>query len=205
MHVCVMGKYGLVVQKKEMTRMWVNDAFAPVTLLAVPSQEVVRYKTDEKDWYTALVVGVEKEISDKKKGMKVSYTQVTEFPVDTDFMQKYAAGAVLDGSVLEGIQMVAVEGSWKGKGFQGGMKRYHLKWGNKTRGSKFHRWIGSMGNRKPRRTQKGHPHAGRMGWERTVLKNRSIINTFTDNGQHFVAIKGSVPGAYNGLLKLYVS
>jgi len=49
------------------------------------------------------------------------------------------------------------------------MKRFHLKGGNKTRGSKFHRWIGSMGNRKPRRTQKWHPHAGRMWGEHVTL------------------------------------
>jgi ribosomal protein L3 len=56
-----MSTYGLVVQKKEMTRMWVNDKFASVTLLTVPTQEIVRYKTEEKDGYVAAVVGVGKK------------------------------------------------------------------------------------------------------------------------------------------------
>jgi large subunit ribosomal protein L3 len=55
-----------------------------------------------------------------------------------------------------------VRGVSKGKGFQGAMKRFNLSGGQKTHGSKFHRQIGSLGNRKPRRVQKGHPHAGRM-------------------------------------------
>lgn len=51
-----MSKFGLFAMKKEMTRLWVDGAYVPVTLLHVPDQEVVRYKTEEKDGYSALVL-----------------------------------------------------------------------------------------------------------------------------------------------------
>jgi ribosomal protein L3 len=51
-----MSKFGLFAMKKEMTRLWVDGAYVPVTLLQVPHQEVVRYKTEEKDGYSALVL-----------------------------------------------------------------------------------------------------------------------------------------------------
>jgi ribosomal protein L3 len=38
-----------VVKKQEMTRVWVDDKFVPVTIVKVMPQEIVRYKTDEKD------------------------------------------------------------------------------------------------------------------------------------------------------------
>lgn len=195
-----MTKYGLIVQKKEMTRVWVDDKLTPVTLVVIPQQEVVRYKTAEKDGYTAMVLGVEKQ----SKNDKVSYKKLVEFTVDEDFIQKHEAGSVLDVAVLDTVEQVTVQGIGRGKGFQGVMKRFHAKGGNKTRGSKFHRQVGSMGNRKPRRTMKGHPHAGRMGSELTTLKNISILDRFTQDGDQLIALKGSIPGSYNALLKVKI-
>ena len=49
-----------MVAKQEMTKMWVGDKFVAVTLAKVLPQEIIRYKTQEKDGYSAVVVGVEK-------------------------------------------------------------------------------------------------------------------------------------------------
>jgi ribosomal protein L3 len=46
-----------------------------------------------------------------------------------------------------------------------------------------------MGNRKPRRTQKGHPHAGRMGNEHITLKNVPLVDTLVHDGSKFLAVK----------------
>jgi len=120
-----MSTYGLVVQKKEMTRMWVNDKFASVTLLTIPTQEIVRYKTEEKDGYVAAVVGVGKKETGKVKGAKIAYKKCAEFPVDANFIQQYAAGAALTSAALEGVEKVTLIGEGKGKGFQGVMKRHN--------------------------------------------------------------------------------
>ncbi len=201
----IMQKFGLFGIKKEMTQLWVDGAYVPVTLGQIPEQEVVRYKTQEKDKYEALVVGVGKSESDKEKGQKVSYGTMAEFVVSSDFSENHPAWSMIGVQTLDGIQSITLMSYGKGKGFQWGMKRFHLKGGNKTRGSKFHRWIGSMGNRKPRRTQKGHPHAGRMGNVHVTLKNISVVDTLAHNGQNFVAVKGSVPGSYNTMVKIVVS
>lgn len=54
--------------KQEMTKLWVNDKLVPVTLVKLIDQEIVRYKTVEKDGYSAVVVGTgRKDLSDKAK------------------------------------------------------------------------------------------------------------------------------------------
>jgi ribosomal protein L3 len=57
----------LIVKKQEMTKMWIGDSFVPVTLVKVVAQEIVRYKTQEKDGYVSVVVGVEKKELSKEK------------------------------------------------------------------------------------------------------------------------------------------
>ena len=67
----------LVVSKQEMTKMWIDDKFVAVTLVKLLPQEIVRFKTNEKDGYVAAVVGVEKKELNKEKGQKVDYSMVT--------------------------------------------------------------------------------------------------------------------------------
>jgi len=197
-----MYKWWLVVRKKEMTKMWVNGAFVSVTLVEVIQQEVLRYKNNEKDGYVAVVVGVEKK---KKTSIgKLPYRLITEFLVDKDFVQNHKEGGILDTTILEGVEELSVIGTAKGKGFQWAMKRFHLKGGPETHGSKFHRQIGSLGNRKPRRVQMGHPHAGRMGGQRVTLKKIKIIDKIAADGESLVVVKGSLPWAYNDTLKFVI-
>lgn len=62
----LMNKAGLIVSKKEMTRVWKDWKMIPVTIVKVLPQELLRYKTTEKDWYSAVVVGVNKKKQTKK-------------------------------------------------------------------------------------------------------------------------------------------
>jgi large subunit ribosomal protein L3 len=62
-----------------MTKLWLDNKYVPVTLLVIPEQEVLQWKTEEKDGYVAVVVGTGKKESDKTKGNKVSYAHITEF------------------------------------------------------------------------------------------------------------------------------
>ena len=63
----IMNKGGLMVTKKEITKVWVEDKFLPVTLVKVLPQEIVRYKDTSKDGYTAAVIGVGKKTAKKTK------------------------------------------------------------------------------------------------------------------------------------------
>jgi large subunit ribosomal protein L3 len=176
----------------------------PVTLVEILPQKVLRYKTADKDGYQAVVIGVNETETKKEKGQKLAYDTVVEFKVDDSFQTAHEAGSDLDVSFLEGIDTVSVKGVSKGKGYQGVMKRFHLQGGPKTHGSKFHRHVGSMGNRKPRRTMKNHPHAGHMGDELITLKKISILDRLNKENEQLLVVKGSLPGARNSQLKFII-
>lgn len=197
-----MNKGWLVVKKQEMTKVWVEDKFVPVTIVKIVPQEIVRYKTQEKDGYTAAVIGVEKKEKEGKKWKKAVYKDVVEFKVDLDYVQNNQIGKVFDVDAIQGVQSVTVTGISKGKGFQGMVKRCNVKGMPATHGHKFTRTGGSKGNRKPRRTLKGHPHAGHMGMDRITLKDIKIIDIVKTDKEQLIALKWSLPGAYNGMLKI---
>jgi large subunit ribosomal protein L3 len=109
--------------------MWIEDSFVPVTLVQLVPQEIVRYKTQEKDGYVSAVVGVEKKELKKDKGQKIGYVKMQEYKVDDVFVSTHQTGSLLDFALLEGINHVDVTGTSKGKGFQGMVKKFHIKGG----------------------------------------------------------------------------
>ena len=198
-----MNKAWLIVAKKEMTRIWEDWKMIPVTIVKVLPQEVLRFKTEDKDWYSAVVVWVNKKEVEKSKWQKVTYWMTTEFKnIDNTFSDSYKAWTSLDMSLLEGVEEIDLVGTSKGKGFQWVMKRFHASWWPKTHGSKFHRQVWSLWNRKPRRVQKGHPHAWHMGGEQVTLKNIRIIDRVQQNGEQLLLLKWSIPGSYNSFIKV---
>jgi len=197
-------KWGLVVSKKEMTRLWIDGKMVPVTMVEVLPQKIVRYKTVEKDGYQAAVIGVDEVETKKEKGQKLAYDMQTEFDVDDAYVSSHEAGSILDLSSMDGVQTVEVKWTSKWKWYQWAMKRFHLQGGPETHGSKFHRHIWSMGNRKPRRTMKNHPHAGHM-WDETItLKHVQIIDSMKRDNEQILLVKWSLPGARNGKLKFII-
>src|SRR5574344_1831033 len=122
-----------------MTKMWIEDNFVPVTLVQLVPQEIVRYKTQEKDGYVSAVVSLGKKELKKDKGQKIAYIKTQEYRVDDTFVSAHQAGSLLDLALLEGIDAVDVTGISKGKGFQGMVKRCHIKGGGATHGHKFTR------------------------------------------------------------------
>ena len=197
-------KWGLVVAKKEMTRLWIDGKMVPVTMVEILPQKIVRYKTIEKDGYQAAVIGVDEVETKKEKGQKLAYDMQAEFDVDDAYVSSHEAGSVLDLSSMDGVQSVEVKWTSKWKWYQWAMKRFHLQWGPETHGSKFHRHIWSMGNRKPRRTMKNHPHAGHM-WDETItLKHVQIIDSMKRDNEQILLVKWSLPGARNGKLKFII-
>lgn len=197
-------KWGLVVAKKEMTRLWIDGKMVPVTMVEILPQKIVRYKTVEKDGYQAAVIGVDEVETKKEKGQKLAYDMQAEFDVDDAYVASHEAGSVLDLSSMDGVQSVEVKWTSKWKWYQWAMKRFHLQGGPETHGSKFHRHIWSMWNRKPRRTMKNHPHAGHM-WDETItLKHVEIIDCMKRDNEEILLVKGSLPGARNGKLKFII-
>jgi|GEM_PF-473969 len=141
-----------------MTKLWHQDSFIAVTIVKLVDQKIVRVKTIESDGYNAIVVGALHRKPHKE------YSYLTEFRLDDESVAQYIeqSGSTIDASVLEGKEIVNISATSKGKGFQGAVKRHNLTGNFATHGHKFTRVVGSMGNRKPRRTMKGHPAAGHM-------------------------------------------
>ncbi|AKH32836.1 50S ribosomal protein L3 [candidate division SR1 bacterium Aalborg_AAW-1] len=186
---------GLIVKKKEMTSVPVNEKLTAVTIVEVVPQKVIRHKTQEKDGYTALVVGI--------VGKNDTYLKQKEFNISPELLESFPVGYVFDETLFDDGSMIAVQGVSKGKGYAGPIKRYGMAGMPHTHGHKFRRSGGSKGNRKPRRGFKGHPHAGHMGTDTVTLKNIPVLQKMSFENKKIIVLKGSLPGAFNSYLSLY--
>ncbi|AAP77975.1 ribosomal protein L3 [Helicobacter hepaticus ATCC 51449] len=101
----------------------------------------------------------------------------------------------LDVASLSEAKRVQVSFKTKGRGFSGAMKRWNFQGGPGAHGSRFHRRLGSIGNREwPGRVQPGKKMAGHYGNELVSAKND--IMSF-DKQSAILVLKGSVAG-FNG-------
>ena len=170
---------GIIAKKIEMTRVIHNGVFTPVTLVSVPQLQIAQIKTIENDGYAAVVVRM---IDGKKETLR-------EFE-HTGAFEGMSKGDAITLDMLDGVELVTVVGTSKGKGFQGAMKRWNFAGGPASHGSKFHRALGSIGNRKPRRTKPGKKMHGHMGLDRITLKKVPVV--LVNKELNVVALKGPV-------------
>lgn len=97
--------------------------------------------------------------------------------------------------------LLDVQGTSVGKGFQGGIKRHNFKRGLMTHGSKSHREHGSTGpGSTPGRIYPGTKYPGQMGNKTVMERKVQIVKIDAENG--CVLVKGSIPGKPGNLLKL---
>jgi len=138
-----------------------------------------------------------KLLSGKKIGMTHIYSQEGKrYPVtviDTEPSEDYKS-ELLD--ILKEGDFVDVTGTSKGKGFQGGVKRWNWSGSPKTHGSMSHRRVGSIGSSAaPSRVLKGRHMPGHMGNQKVTIQNLQVIKLDKENS--LLVIKGAVPGHRN--------
>ena len=194
-----------------MTRVYNELGVAtPVTVVEAGPCTVLQVKTVDSDGYNAIQVGFSGKKATKvtkpqaglcKKAGVDGFYHVREFRVEKP--EEFEVGQeVLADSILKIGDLVDVQGTSKGKGFQGVMKRHGFKGGGAGHGSGFHRAPGSIGcSAWPARVIKGKKMPGRMGNDSILRKNMIVVDVRTED--NVVLLKGSVPGAKNGLLKIY--
>ena len=197
----------ILARKIEMTRVIKDDKFVPVTLLEVPKMQVVGYKTAEKDGYSAIIVGLvnkeEAKLAKGKKGLNVkAFSVVKEFSIEASAEGEKEIGSEIGFAELEGVEVVGLTGTSKGRGFAGAMKRHNFHGGPAGHGSKFHRALGSIGNRKPTRTHKGKKMHGHYGVDRVTL--RDVPLEIVNEKAGIIGVRGPVPGARNSLVQIYL-
>lgn len=196
----------LIAKKLEMTRVIKEDRFIPVTLLKIPALKLVGKKTPEKDWYSAFVVGVLKTWSEwKLKEGKSSlsfgdFDEIREFRCEESKLSNFNAWDDITLDLLDWVEVIELEWTSKWNWFTWAMKKWNFRWGHATHGSKFHRALGSIGNRKPRRTHKGKKMHGHHGNYVITLKKVPVEIINKEIG--VVWVRGWVPGARNSLVKI---
>src|SRR3954447_25210461 len=197
---------GLIARKLGMTRVFTDEGnHVPVTVLRVDNCQVVAQRTQDRDGYTALQLGVGaakvKNVTKPQRGhfaaAKVEpKAKVAEFRISEDAL--VAVGSEITAAHFVPGQYVDVTGTSIGKGFAGGMKRHNFGGLRATHGvSVSHRSLGSTGQRQdPGKTFKNKKMAGQMGNERVTTQSLEVVRTDPERG--LILIKGSVPGAEKG-------
>ena len=113
--------------------------------------------------------------------------------------ENYEVGHEIKADIFKAGDIVDVQGTSIGKGFAGGMKRWHWRGGAGSHGSMHHRRIGSVGASSfPSRTWPGHHMPGHLGDVKKTIQNLEVLKVDAD--QNMLVVKGSVPGGSDGLL-----
>lgn len=180
-----------IVQKVGMSRI-IKTPSQAVTLLKVLHAKVCKIEENGK----ALVAYSQGKTFNKSvEGNQKKYNLSKEFNRFATLKVTNTEIGDLDTSALESGKIVKASFKTKGRGFSGAMKRWNFQGGPAAHGSRFHRRLGSIGNREwPGRVQPGKKMAGHYGDE--LVSVRSQIVSF-DKQTGILVLKGSVSG-FNG-------
>jgi len=185
----------------------IERGLIPVTIIEAGPVRVLGVKTLETDGYDAVVCGFSKKKNNKPQKMawkkalneEVSFGFVREFRVNN--IEDYKVGDVILADSFEKGTKINVQGISKGKGFQGGVKRWGFGGHPKSHGTKHAlREPGSIGSTGPAKVLKGLRMAGRMGGDTVKVLNLEVVAT--DKEQNLLLVKGAVPGVKGGYLKI---
>ena len=195
-----------------MTRVYSEDGTCVgVTVIEAGPCVVLQKKTTQSDGYNALQVGFSQKKESRlskplaghvKAAGKGGFYHIKEFR--TDNVDQYEIGQEINlPDLFKAGDLVDISGKSKGRGFQGVMKRHGFHGGKKTHGSMFHRAPGSIGcSAWPSRVITGKKMPGHMGDAVKTKKNVIIVDVRPED--NVLLLRGSVPGAKNGLLKIFV-
>ena len=183
----------------------------PVTVIEAEPNVIAQIKTVESDGYNAIQLGYEdakeSKVNKPVKGhfAKASITpkkHLREFRVEN--VENYKVGDEVKVDTFAQGDKVDVQGTSKGKGFQGVIKRHGQSRGPMGHGSMYHRRPGSMGpTSTPGRVFKGKNLPGHMGAQTITIQNLDVVRVDTD--KNVILLKGSVPGAKGAILKIRTS
>jgi len=194
---------GIIGKKIGMSRVLTEKGeHIPVTLIHVEACQVVSVKSQEKNGYTAVQVGVgQPKVKNVSKAMRGHFAvnnvepkkKLVEFRVSPEGMLN--TGDQLSVHHFVEGQFVDVASISIGKGFAGWIKRWNFGGMRASHGvSITHRHGGSTGQRQDAgRVFKNKKMPGHMGSKRVTTQNLKIVSMDEDTG--IILIKGCVPGS----------
>ena len=196
-------------KKIGMTQIYTENGVAvPVTAIEVEPLTVVAKKTADKDGYNAIVVSFgsikEKNANKPHKGIFAKAgVELQKYlkEIKVENVDEYEVGSKITVDVFTTEDRVDVQGTSKGKGFQGVIKRHGQHRGPMGHGSMYHRRPGSMGaTSTPGRVFKGKKLPGHMGSQTSTILNLDVVKVDTD--KNVILVKGSVPGAKKSIVRV---
>ncbi len=180
----------------------------PVTVIEAGPCNVVQVKTTETDGYNAVQLGFgevkehklnKPEMGHFKKASVTTQKHLREFR--TEDTADIKVGDVVKVDTFAAGDVVDIQGTSKGHGFQGVIKRHGQSRGPMGHGSMYHRRPGSMGSTStPGRVFKGKNLPGHMGVETVTIQNLKVVAVDLD--KNVILVKGSVPGNKGSILKI---
>ena len=183
----------------------------PVTVIEAGPCVVAQVKSVETDGYNAIQLGFgdvkESKLNKPEKGhfAKANIApkkHLIEFRLDS--VEGITVGTELTVTEFAEGDRLDIQGTTKGKGFQGVIKRHGQHRGPMGHGSMYHRRPGSMGpTSTPGRVFKGKKLPGHMGRVTVTIQNLDVVKV--DSDKNVVLVKGSVPGPKGAILKLKTS
>jgi len=201
----------LIGKKIGMTQVFEKEGgeLVPVTVVQAGPCRVVQVKSEKTDGYNAVQLGFEEEKkASRMQKPKAGHCKKKDVPlyrhlgeVRLEDIAEIEAGMELKADLFSAGDTVNVTGISKGKGFAGVIKRHGFSGGPMSHGSRFHRGGGSIGFcARPNKIFKGKKMPGHMGVDRVTVKNLSVVEVLSD--QNILLIKGAVPGAKNGIIRI---
>ena len=185
-----------------------NGVAIPVTAIEAMPLTVVAKKNSRQDGYNAIVVSFgdikEKNANKPHKGIfEKAGVEVQKYlkEIKVENVDEYEVGSKITVEAFEQNDKVDVQGTSKGKGFQGVIKRHGQHRGPMGHGSMYHRRPGSMGSTTtPGRVFKGKKLPGHMGSQTSTILNLDVVKVDTD--KNVILVKGSIPGAKKSIVRV---
>jgi large subunit ribosomal protein L3 len=213
---------GILGQKLGMTSIFgENGEQIPVTAVYVGGNKVVGKRTQDRDGYTALIIGFGEQkihrltrpeqgflkkqglITEEQKSTDTTVRHLREFRVSAEDLGQFEVGQELKATDIMNLgERIDVAGTSKGRGFSGVMKRHNFSGTKASHGvHEYFRHGGSIGCATyPARVFKNKKMPGQYGNARVTMQNISVINVLEE--ENIVLLRGGISGANGGLLEL---
>ena len=202
-------KKAIIGKKIGMTQIFDEKGLViPVTVIEAGPCVVAQVKTSENDGYEAVQLGFG-EVKENRlnkpvrghfsKANVAPRKHLREFRLDS--IEGIKVGDEIKADIFAAGEKIDVQGTSKGKGFQGVIKRHGQHRGPMGHGSMYHRRPGSMGpTSTPGRVFKGKKLPGHMGHVTVTIQNLDVVKV--DMDKNVILVKGSVPGSKGAILKI---
>ena len=206
-----MNQYpGIIGRKLGMTQIFGDDGSVVACTVVESYPVVVGKRTKEKDGYDAIILGLyarkDKHVNKPlggfyKKANVAPQRTLKELRCSAEYAAGFEIGQELKlDQIFEEGQFVDVQGTTRGRGFSGVVRRHNFAGNVQTHGThEYRRHGGSIGTRMtPGRVKLGMKMPGQQGNATFSVLNQKVVKIVPED--NLLLIQGGVPGARDSLV-----